>query len=110
MWRQPNFNALANRVSRSSDVVKQNIYGFTVGNPIIKNKLFNFFAFEKWYAQQPSNYIATIPTVPRINGRLHRAPSGTTAYARVAIYDPNTTVFNPIHDTAYSHSRSVART
>ncbi len=88
MWRQPNFNALANRVSRSSDVVKQNIYGFTVGNPIIKNKLFNFFAFERWYARQPSNYIATIPTVPELAGDFSKAlPNGPRLRPRL----PSTT-------------------
>jgi len=50
MTRQPKWNALANRVDRSSEIVKQNIWGFTVGNPVLKNKLFNFFGWEHWYA------------------------------------------------------------
>jgi len=101
MWRQPSFNALANRVSRSSNIVKQNIYGFTVGNPIIKNKLFNFFAFEKWYATQPSGYTATVPTVPELTGDFTGAMTNPEAgvnnglSVQRPIYDPTTTVYNP---------------
>jgi hypothetical protein len=105
MWRQPSFNALANRVSRSQDIVKQNIYGFTIGNPIIRNKLFNFFAFEDWRATQPSNYTATVPTPAELTGDFSAAMTnpepgvnGGLSVQRT-IYDPNTTVFDPVHDT-----------
>ena len=98
MWRQPSFNALANRVSRSKDIVKQNIYGFTVGNPWIKNKLFNFFAYEKWYATQPSGITDTVPTAEELTGNFQDAFQNDGKTQRL-IYDPSTTVFNPITDT-----------
>ena len=92
MWRQPNFNALANRVTRTADIVKQNIYGFTVGNPILKNRLFNFFAFEKWYATQPNTDVETVPTMAERAGDFSDALQ-SNGQPR-PIYDPLTTVYN----------------
>jgi len=91
MWRQPNFNALANRVTRSPQVVKQNIYGFSVGNPVIKNKLFNFFVFERWYAQQPSSVYETMPTVAERAGDFTGLLTAGGKAAR-HIYDPTSTL------------------
>jgi hypothetical protein len=97
MGRQPGLDALANRVTRSPDVVHQQIYGGTLGQPIIKNKLFNFFAFEKWNATQPSSKYETLPTVAERGGDFSQAltPEGQLR----VIYDPLTTVFNPVTDT-----------
>ena len=38
------------------------MFGGTVGNPIIKNKLFNFFSIENWKIGQPNSYVRTVPT------------------------------------------------
>ena len=92
MWRQPNFNALANRVTRSADIVKQSIYGFTVGNPIIKNKLFNFFAFERWNATEPQTVYQTVPTMQERAGDFSDALQ-SNGQPRL-IYDPLTTTYN----------------
>jgi hypothetical protein len=91
--RQPALNALANRVVRQPFSDKYNIYGGTIGNPIIKNKLFNFFAYERWYATQPSSKTQTMPTPFEKNGDFSGAltPSG----AQRVIYNPFTTVFDP---------------
>jgi hypothetical protein len=97
MWRQPNFNALANRVTRSADIVKQSIYGFTVGNPIIKNKLFNFFAFERWNATQPETVYETVPTMQERAGDF--SDSYQDNGQQRLIYDPATTVYNPATST-----------
>jgi hypothetical protein len=97
LWRQPSLNALANRVTRSPDIVKQNIYGFTVGNPVKKNKLFNFFAYEKWYATQPYTVYQTMPTPAEAQGDFSGAIQND-GQPRL-IYDPATTVFNPTTDT-----------
>ena len=94
MTRQPPWNALANRVTRAPNIVKQNIYGFTVGNPVIKNKLFNFFAYEHWYATQPSSKYQTMPTAAERAGDFSGAIQNN-GQMRV-IYDPATTQFNPI--------------
>jgi hypothetical protein len=94
MTRQPKWNALSNRITRSPDIVKQNIVGLTVGNPILKNKLFNFFAFEHWYATQPSSKEQTMPTIAERTGDFSQAISNN-GQMRV-IYDPTTTQFNPV--------------
>ena len=36
--------------------------GGTLGNPIIKNKLFNFFSLEYWKVGYPNSYVTTVPT------------------------------------------------
>jgi hypothetical protein len=96
--RQPSLNALSNRITRAPDVVKQSIYGFTVGNPIRKNKLFNFFVFEHWYATQPSSKEETMPTAQEKNGDFSDALQNDGVTQRV-IYDPTSTVFNPTTNT-----------
>jgi hypothetical protein len=98
IWRQPSFNALANRITRDPNIVKQNIYGFTVGNPIIKNKLFNFFVYEKWYATQPYSLEETMPTAAERAGDFSGALQGDGKTMRV-LYDPATTSFDPTTNT-----------
>src|ERR1017187_381168 len=90
--RNPDLDALANRITRSPDIVRQNSWGGTLGNRIIKNKLFNFFAYEQWIQTQPSNKIETMPTAAEKTGDFSQAltPQG----AMQVIYDPATTVFN----------------
>jgi hypothetical protein len=96
--RNPALNALANRITRDENVVKQNIWGGTIGNPIIKNKLFNFFAFEQWRATQPSSVQETVPTDAEKAGDFSHSltPSG----ALRTIYDPYTTTFDPVTGVA----------
>ncbi len=36
--------------------------GFTLGNPILKNKLFNFASLEYWKVSYPNAYVNTVPT------------------------------------------------
>jgi hypothetical protein len=98
MGRQPDLNALSNRVTRAPDIVKQSIYGFTVGNPIVKNKLFNFFVFEHWYATQPNTLYETMPTDAEKAGDFSGALQNDGVSLRT-IYDPSSTVFNPVTDT-----------
>lgn len=98
MGRQPIMNAMANRITREKNVVKQNIYGATIGHPIIKNKLFNFFSYEKWNATQPSYKEMTMPTDAERTGDFSQALT-SDGKPRI-IYDPLTTVFNPVTNTA----------
>lgn len=98
LGRNPAFDALANRVTRDAGVVRSNIWGFSVGNPVIKNKLFNFFNYEKWNVKQPSVTTSTVPTAAEKNGDFSAAltPGG----AQQMIYDPTTTIFNATTSTA----------
>ncbi len=38
------------------------MYGGTIGNAVIKNKLFNFFSLERWKVGYPGSFVATVPT------------------------------------------------
>ena len=90
--RNPYFNALANRITRDQAIIRQNIWGGTIGHPIIKNKLFNFFAYEQWKATQPSAKQETMPTEAEKTGDFSHSltPQGTLQ----TIYDPFTTKFD----------------
>jgi hypothetical protein len=95
--RNPALNALANRISRSENVIKQNIWGGTIGHPIIKNKLFNFFSYEQWRATQPSTAVETMPTDAEKNGDFSH--SLTPQGGQRTIYDPFTTQFGAATST-----------
>lgn len=56
---------LSAKTDRTRDVVnaqRRHIFGGTLGNPIIKNKLFNFASVEYWKINAPWSYTATVPT------------------------------------------------
>ena len=91
--RQPSLNAMANRVARQPFSDKYNIYGGTFGNPIIKNKLFNFFAYERWYATQPSSKTQTVPTLLERQGDFSAALQKNGTSMR-QIYNPFTTTYD----------------
>ena len=55
-------NAQENRIYQTINLDRKNIYGGTLGNPILKNKLFNFVAFEGWKYTQPGSFVETVPT------------------------------------------------
>ncbi|MBI3667045.1 MAG: TonB-dependent receptor [Acidobacteria bacterium] len=95
--RNPALNALANRITRDEAIIKQNIWGGTIGHPIIKNKLFNFFSYEQWRATQPSSNVSTVPTAAERTGDFSQAltPQGAVR----TIYDPFSTVFDPATST-----------
>jgi hypothetical protein len=95
--RNPAMNALANRITRDVAIIRQNIWGGTVGNPIKKNKLFNFFSYEQWKASQPSANVSTVPTSAERNGDFSQAltPQG----ALRPIFDPFSTQFDAATST-----------
>jgi hypothetical protein len=61
---------------------KRNDYGFTFGGPVIRNKAFFFFSYEKLARRESSTVNNTIPTVPMRAGDF-------SALAN-PIYDPQT--------------------
>jgi Carboxypeptidase regulatory-like domain/TonB dependent receptor len=83
-------NALENRVFRTVNLGRNHIYGGTLGHPILKNKLFNFVAFEGFEQTDPQTLIHTLPTDPERQGNFSQ--SLNTNGALRGIYDPWSTV------------------
>jgi hypothetical protein len=51
--RNSALNAVSNVFTRAPNVVRNHVFGGTLGGPIRKNRLFNFFTYEKWNNRQP---------------------------------------------------------
>ena len=62
LGRYPWLNAEADRTTNSLNAQRQNMFGGTLGNPIKKNKLFNFASVEYWKVGYPNSYVRTVPT------------------------------------------------
>lgn len=92
LGRNPAANAMADRVTRSPNLTRQNTWGVTQGNPIVKNKLFNFFAYEGQRTSAPITVQNTLPSDLERAGDFSR--SLNTANALRTIYDPTTTETN----------------
>jgi hypothetical protein len=89
LGRNPALNALADRITRGKNLTRQNVWGLTQGNPILKNKLFNFFAYEGWRTIEPKSVLYTMPTDLERAGDFSRSLN-TQGNLRT-IYDPFTT-------------------
>jgi hypothetical protein len=90
--RNPALNAVSNSVTRSPNLVRNHIWGGTLGNPIRKNKIFNFFSFEQWRNQEPRTKILTLPTDLERTGDFSQ--SLNRAGGLRTIFDPYSTQFN----------------
>ena len=88
--RYPWAAAVSDRQFRTVNLDRQQMYGGTVGHPILKNKLFNFVSFEGWkWNQAASPYTATLPTDLERQGNFSQ--SINAAGAMNVIYDPSST-------------------
>lgn len=96
--RNPKLNALANRITRSPNVVRHNVWGVTGSTPIKKNKLFNFFAYEGQNLREPVDQILTLPTDLERTGNFSQ--SRNINGGQRTIYDPMTTQFNAAANTS----------
>ena len=84
--QRPYWNALENRVYRTENQTRNNIYGGTIGMPIIKNKLFTFAGFEGWNKTEPAALYNTVPTDLERTGNF--SATLTDEGALRPIYDP----------------------
>jgi hypothetical protein len=93
LGRYPWLNASADRTRNSFNATRQNMYGGTLGNAIIKNKLFNFFSLEYWKVGGPQSYARTVPTTAEAGGDFSHSLNIDGSLRTV--YDPFTTKLNP---------------
>jgi hypothetical protein len=89
LGRNPALNALADRITRGKNLTRQHVWGVTQGNPILRNKLFNFFSYEGWRTIEPKSVLYTLPTDLEAAGDFSRSLNRDGGLR--TIYDPWTT-------------------
>ena len=92
LGRYPWLSAMSDRTQDVLNSTRQNMYGGTFSNRIIKNKLFNFFSIEDWRVNTPGSLNLTVPTDLEKSGDFSQ--SLNAAGGLRTIYDPFTTVVN----------------
>jgi hypothetical protein len=92
LGRNPRLNAVANPLNRAPNLTRQHTWGLSAGNPVFKQKLFNFFAYEGWRTKEPNNINYTMPTAAERQGDFSQSLNGNRG--RRMIYDPFTTRLN----------------
>lgn len=94
LGRYPFMQALADRTTRGKNTTRQNMFGGSLGNPIMRNKIFNYFVYEQWKMSVPTTWVGTVPTSLQASGDFSQTfnPTGSQA----TIYDPMTTTFDPV--------------
>ena len=90
--RNPALNAASNAITHAPNQVRNHIYGATVGHPIKKNKLFHFFAFERWNEHEPRSNVLTLPTALEKQGDFSQSLNANGGLR--TIYDPFSTRLN----------------
>jgi Carboxypeptidase regulatory-like domain len=90
LGRYPWLSAEADRTTFNKNAQRQNMFGGTFGNPILKNKLFNFFSVEDWKIHQPGTYERTVPTALERQGDFSQTFAADGSLR--TIYDPFSTV------------------
>jgi hypothetical protein len=93
LGRYPWLNAQADRTRFTNNATRQHMYGGTLGNPIIKNKLFNFFSIERWRVGSPGSFVTTVPTAMERGGDFSQTYNIDGGLQTV--YDPYTTQLDP---------------
>ncbi|MEO7145359.1 MAG: carboxypeptidase-like regulatory domain-containing protein, partial [Bryobacteraceae bacterium] len=93
LGRYPWLSAEADRTRFSLNSQRQNMFGGTLGNPIIKNKLFNFFSLEYWKVGYPNSYVRTVPTALEAQGDFSQSLNINGGVR--TIFDPYTTKLDP---------------
>lgn len=96
--QNPYFEARTFKYGTPNTARKQ-VGNVSLGNPIIKNKLFVFDSYEQWKWSPASEGLqATVPTEAEVNGDFSNARNKDGSLD--VIYDPTTTVVNTATNTA----------
>ena len=93
--RNPLLNARPDSTTPTPSLIRHNVWGVTSGNPIIKNKVFNFFSYEGQNLREPVNIVRTLPTALERDGNFSQTMfvnAGQTGMK--PIFDPWTTQTN----------------
>ena len=90
LGRYPWLSAQTDRTRFVENAQRQHMFGGTLGNPILKNKLFNFFSIEKWKINAPGSYQRTVPTSLERAGDFSQTLAADGALR--PIYDPFSTI------------------
>lgn len=92
LGRNPKLNAVADHMTRRPNLVRNHVFGGTVGHPVLKNKVFNFFSYEAWRSQDPRSIAATLPNDLERTGNFSQSRNAQGGLR--TIYDPWTTVLD----------------
>ena len=87
--RNPALNARPNPLTTQKSVVRRSVWGVTSGNPIVRNKVFNFFAYEGQETSEPRTAQLTLPTQLERNGDFSKSLNRNGGLRQ--IFDPYTT-------------------
>ena len=96
--RNPALNAVADSTTHRKNLVRNNVWGVSSGNPVLQNKVFNFFTYEAQDVREPRPLIATLPTDLERTGDFSQSFNVTGDLRQ--IYDPWTTRFNAATNSA----------
>lgn len=93
--RNPKLNARPDSTTPTPSLIRHNVWGVTSGNPIVKNKVFNYISYEGQNLREPVNLIKTLPTAAERAGDFSKSLYVNAGQIGVKpIYDPYTTQTN----------------
>jgi hypothetical protein len=84
--RNPKLNAVTDPLTRARNLTRSHMWGGTVGHPVVKNKIFNFFAFEQWRQRDPQSDQRRMMTSLESQGDFSRSLNINRGLR--TIYDP----------------------
>ena len=87
--RNPVLNARPNALTSQESVVRRNVWGVSSGNPIVKNKVFNYVSYEGQDVRSPSTVNLTLPRDAERTGDFSSSLNRSGALR--VIHDPLTT-------------------
>jgi hypothetical protein len=93
--REKYFDA-RNFFATEKDPFHENLYGFAIGGPIKKNKLFFFATYERTKNITPSIQIQTVPTALQRKGDFSQTFNADGSLSQ--LYDPYSIRANPAYD------------